>query len=392
MSGLFEDLQLLSERLDALWDMYDTSLSIERPREERQAMVVEAPHSTLWPLRLPAGLRFMPPIPEMHIRADSRHRFVNRQVCHQTDLAGVGAGADLPLPEGLSFWQPTDAARGLLFVARHDLHALFGKELERPIASRLPASDDDILHGVYTLFEWVGQPRVLYKDAMALLNPVYRGLTRLCEEYAWMASRLYGITPHAFRRSARVTITRVRAGFGLPLSLPAFERFNQGPVLTVCLGPPSSTWDVVPSMAPEAPSMRLAHPEGTLHVADGHARLLHSFGEPLGCSPDQPRYRLTFYLGMQGARVREPVTPLGAPVLGTPLVRANLVATREHPDYASRPHVHTTAVEETVYALHERLVAFESRAAVLGHAQTFTAAHQRCPTSGENCSSSMLLE
>ena len=67
MSGLFEDLQLLSERLDALWDMYDTSLSIERPREERQAMVVEAPHSTLWPLRLPAGLRFMPPIPEMHL-------------------------------------------------------------------------------------------------------------------------------------------------------------------------------------------------------------------------------------------------------------------------------------------------------------------------------------
>lgn len=392
MSGLYEDLQLISDRLDALWDMYDTTLAVEVRRDVRVDPVVEAPPSSLWPLHLPDKLRSIPSIPDLHIRADSRHRYVNRQVGHQTDMAGVGASVDLALPEGLSFWQPNDIARGLLPLARHDLDSLFSTELSRAASSRVPANDDDAMHGQYTLFDRCGQPAVLYRDVLSMIQPVYSGLARLCEEYAWMASQMYGMSVHAFRRSARMTIARVRPGFGLPLGLVPFERFNQGPVLTVCVGEPTSTWDMLPALVPETVPVRFSYPEGTLHVLDAHARLLYAFGEPQGSSPEFPRYRLTFYLGMEEARVRDPVTALGASVLGTPMVRANLVAGREHPDWARHQKTLTSAVEQAVYGLHARLLAFESRAAVRWHMLTFITAHQRPPTSGENWSSSMHLE
>jgi hypothetical protein len=264
-------------------------------------------------------------------------------------------------------------------LARHDLHALFDTERARAISERVQHSEN-MLEGTYAILGTDGEFPVLFKDAMHLLSTAYRSLSRLCQEYATMACKIYGLSLDKFAHTTRIRIARYSEHSGEPLSLAPFSRFDRGPVLTVILGEDHACLDISPAlMTGEHNAARARLRNGTLIAVDGHARLLCALGMPQEASV---RYKLTFLMSMERSLVLDYCTLLRAPILYTPVSQADVVTSRVLPDTYRLTPVYDTANEEWVHKLQELVLQLESSAIVRAGLSAFARAHQRLGLTG----------
>lgn len=375
MFGVCHDLDQLHKRLTQ-WIGARVALTDMTEDDKRgQETVVEGNLARVCRLPLPPGkARWMGTIPDPHDSSESRHWFIRKALKHQTLLEDETADGPCSLPPELTFWAPTDAARSLLLLARQDLNALFSTEQARSPAARILYTEN-VFDGTYALFGADSEFNVLYKDAMRLVSRRYRGLARLCHEYASMACAMYGLSMQEFAQTARICITRYSEGGGEPLSLLPFARFDRGPVLCVILGEKETCLDTSLVLAHENPKPARIHlRDGTLIAIDGHARLMGAFGMPAeACT----RYRLTFYLAMDRSLVLDYSTDLCAPVLYTPMRRANVVTSHQFANTHGLNPVYHAACETAVHRLQELVLTLESHACVEGKYDDFQRAHHR---------------
>jgi hypothetical protein len=347
---VLEELLCLNERLGRLMQAPDPAL---RPASDGpQDTVVEAEPSEVWGLRPADGLAAL--------------------ARRATRLEDATSEPDptRPMPPGLRLWRPSDVALRLSVQARHDIESLYLAETARGIGARLPADNNDFLAGTYTLFS-TPVVRVLYVDALRVFSPIYRSLARLCEEYARMVSRLYGLSLAEFRETAHLSIARAQPGRGVALAVLASASHMRGPVATITLGPVACLWDAL-GPSPD-PSVRLALTECTLATVDGRARALYQFGEPEASCAHAPRYRITFTLSSRNALVADRC----GPVLLTPIRAEGVVVTRALPEACGCRPVLDTPVLRALYDMHARLLVCESRLCMGRHERSFSDAHRR---------------
>jgi len=375
MFPVYPDLDQLHKRLTRWVGAHVPLLDVQDCEEGRACTVVEARPARVTSLALPpCKARWSRVIPDSHISSDSRHWFIKKTIKHQTRLEDEAEDVSPSLPPGLTFWSHTEAAKGLMLLAKHDLNALFATEQERSPVDRI-LYNENVLDGTYALFDAAGEPLILYKDAIHLLSQEYSALTRLYHEYAKMACTMYGTSMRQFARTTRVCVTRYAEGGGEPLALLPFARFDRGPVMCVFLGEDNACLDVSPVLLEaDCCPTRIHVYEGTLIVIDGRARLLCAFGVPTGPSP---RYRLTFYLAMDNAKVMDYSRDLCSPILLTPMRKSGVVTSQRLDDTRRLDTVYSTACETSVHSLHEVLAELESHACIMTKHSRFQRSHHR---------------
>jgi len=348
--GVLQELHALNTRLGRLMPPPDPHHTLAC--DGLQESVIEAQPAGVWPLVLPVSLSGL-----------------DRRVTRADDDEEAGPAPQTP--SGLCLWQPTDLARRLAVQARHDIEALYLAEMGRSIGARLPAHNADFQDGTYSLFGHEHHPAVLYSDALRVFSSIYRSLARLCEEYARMLCRIYGVPLVVFRETTRLTIARTQPGRGVPVAALPCAPHACGPVATATLGPEARLWDAL--APPPEPSMRVALEDATLATVDGHARHNFLWGEPEGSCERGARFRINFYMSSRWARVLDGC----GPVLATPIRAERVVMTRPPPGMEACPPALDTPVMRAIHDMHTRLTVCESRLCVEPHTLPFALAHQR---------------
>ena len=281
-------------------------------------------------------------------------------------MSEVGSPGDVSMiPSGLRLWQPTDIAKELLPMARKQAFQLVKEEIALPIRKRLPFGDDRKLHGHYLVFGTRVGDKILYKDALHLLQARAPGLAQFVNEYAKLCMHLWGVDEDTYNEKTQLLIMRYEPGHGIWTHVDNVARYDRGPICTISLGPKHVYYDMYPSLVQEGKSqkgpVRLEFEEGVMASMDGRARMEWAHTLPEDAFPDE--YKITVMLKSDKFchNVVGYMENLKTQILETPVVGENnssirLPCVNNYTIYAPRCHV-----DEAAYQIHKRLQMLESR-------------------------------
>lgn len=339
--------------------------------------VIEARSMGVW--RLDPRLTPAPPtVPPVHERAVSRRWFIRKHTAHTAHMTSTDENEEgrieeiVGMPRDARLWYPSDSARKMLLLAKHDMDLLFTAQMANPT---LPCCSELEGGGTFTLLATPESTKhaILYKDSVDILSHRWPYLARLCDEYAHTMCWLYGLTLDEFGETAHMYITRHSAGRNVELLETTDNgRYTGGPHLTIGVGRPHLFHDFYPVLATTEAPVRVKVSEGVLLVLDGCAKIRYSHGHPV--TEDKNHYytlnfqldctRRTLCTGME-KETRGLITY-------TPFVPEHVVAMRQDTPSAVAIRMDSCPLWTILLEMHTRLKVAESHSLTKGYKQAGT--------------------
>jgi hypothetical protein len=269
----------------------------------------------------------------------SRRRYIQDHTRVLTNIDTPMEDANVPLPAGMSLWHAPEEGKRLMLLALQDARLFF--QMSRDwIHTTIPST---LTHGTTTLFvNSEGPPEVCFRDSVRILRHLAPYVARLAEEYGKSISWMYGMGALEFEECCRLSVRWVQRGKGTPMELLPVSacRYENGPVVHVCVGRSLIYHDLAPTLAdpsePDGQPMRVALPEGVMLVLDGASRVRYAHGFPAWLDDGSSWLNLTFMLDCTAKSFPIAYDPeTRAVVMRTPVVPDRVVSTQISPQNPS---------------------------------------------------------
>ena len=213
-------------------------------------------------------------------------------------------------PEGFCCFPPL-ATSSYFDNVYDDLQDLFKFVLENK-PEEVPISDARHTNGTLFLFTGEKEKTKTYSDPMSYLKKhSYKSLHNCIQKYIKFLCKLYDV-PYSvsfLNDHVRIRLLRYNKEQGLDLHIDNIALYDQGPIITISIGPPYVYYDMTPAILPnkKATPLRFASTEGSIFIMDGSSRMEWAHGLPHNVPQEHNKQKFTILLKCDRFRHLNPV-------------------------------------------------------------------------------------
>lgn len=316
------EIDALNKRLGLLIKTHISDhVGVESTIPKQTRVIQEAAPTDIHTVKLSSDKwRFNGSIPDSLQDVPDRLWYVKHEMrlnTHINDHLQEKQGVEV-LPPGFHLWDSTPSCKTSLEAAKHELASLFEREINKPEADRIPFGDDRALHGHYLIFGTPVGVKILYNDAIQVLDKKAPNVASMCREYYNMISRIYGQDQQTLATKTQLILMRYEPKAGIWLHIDNVARYDRGPICTISVGPAQAKYDLCPTLMPDGSPVRVSFKEGQMITMDGVARMKWGHGIPLQ-SHNEYKYTMMFKMDKISDNVVGHVALLGTDIYQTPL-------------------------------------------------------------------------
>jgi alkylated DNA repair dioxygenase AlkB len=139
-----------------------------------------------------------------------------------------------------------------------------------------------------------------YKTSIKILQRLkLMNAVALISKYAKAIASLYNISIDEFANKAQLIILKYLPNAGMWVHIDNIERYDQGPIITINVGPKYAYYDMIPVLLPSMDDtnvrpLRIKIPQGNVLIMDGISRIEWAHGLPYNVPYEKTKYTLMF--------------------------------------------------------------------------------------------------